>query len=312
MMGYLHPSYADSLREYGTPRELPRSSGWILERQIPGFPYHDAIGCYPLFSCCEWSRLHEDIDVLGGELVSLAVVTDPFGDFQTNELRRCFPDKMFLYKEHFVVDLVKSWQSEVSSHHRRNVVRSLREVAVQLCDPLTPALPDWIRLYDILIRRHEITGISAFSNKSFERLFQVPGLVGLRAVRNSETVGMILWILQGETAYYHLGAYNDEGYRSGASFALFWSALEFFASQGFRWVNLGAGAGIKEEPGDGLARFKQGWANTTRPVYFCGKIFDHKTYIELATARGVLASEYFPLYRAGEFAATIRRAVGTA
>jgi hypothetical protein len=41
--GYLRPGYAESL-EFGTPRELPRCGGWVLERQIPGFPDQDAMG----------------------------------------------------------------------------------------------------------------------------------------------------------------------------------------------------------------------------------------------------------------------------
>ncbi len=43
--GYLHPGYAESLAEFGTPRLLPRSEGWALEREAPGFPFRDAMGC---------------------------------------------------------------------------------------------------------------------------------------------------------------------------------------------------------------------------------------------------------------------------
>ena len=34
--GYLHPNYAQSLAEFGKPRELTNCGGWILEREIPG------------------------------------------------------------------------------------------------------------------------------------------------------------------------------------------------------------------------------------------------------------------------------------
>ena len=81
MTGYLHADYARSLAEFGTPRELPRSGGWILERKIPGFNAYDAMGCYPLFCCKDWSRLQGDIAELQSELVSLSLVPDPFGDF---------------------------------------------------------------------------------------------------------------------------------------------------------------------------------------------------------------------------------------
>ena len=49
--GYLHPTYARSLSEFGAPRHLPHSGAWILERRIPGSPYSDAMGCYPILAC---------------------------------------------------------------------------------------------------------------------------------------------------------------------------------------------------------------------------------------------------------------------
>ena len=77
MVGYLHPGYPKSFVEFGNPRKLSHSGGWIIERQIPGVPYKDAMGCYPLFICDDWSRLYSDLDEISNELVSLVVVTDP-------------------------------------------------------------------------------------------------------------------------------------------------------------------------------------------------------------------------------------------
>ena len=82
MKGYLSPQYAESLREFGLPRLLPRSGGWILQRSIPGFAECDAMGCYPLSSCCDWSHLPEDLAELENEVVCLGVVPDPFDDFR--------------------------------------------------------------------------------------------------------------------------------------------------------------------------------------------------------------------------------------
>ena len=59
--GYLHPLYAASFAEFGTPSELPECGGWILERKILGFPYRDAMGCYPLLACKDWAHLSEDV-----------------------------------------------------------------------------------------------------------------------------------------------------------------------------------------------------------------------------------------------------------
>lgn len=40
--GYMHPSYARSHEAFGTPRELPRCKGRVIERAIPGFAGSDA------------------------------------------------------------------------------------------------------------------------------------------------------------------------------------------------------------------------------------------------------------------------------
>jgi hypothetical protein len=53
----------------------------------------------------------------------------------------------------------------------------------------------------------------------------------------------------------------------------------------------------------GLTRFKRGWATGTRPVYFCGRIFQRERYEQLARQGGAPVSGYFPAYRHGEFAA---------
>ena len=70
MSGYAHPAYAWSLQEFGCPRELPRCGGWVLERQVPGTSERDATGCYPLFACADWGRLREDLDAIGGSLLT--------------------------------------------------------------------------------------------------------------------------------------------------------------------------------------------------------------------------------------------------
>ncbi len=55
--GYLHRAYAEALAGYGRPRELPRSRGWILQRRIAAWAESDAMWCYPLFCCRDWSGL---------------------------------------------------------------------------------------------------------------------------------------------------------------------------------------------------------------------------------------------------------------
>ena len=301
MTGYKHPSYAKSFMEFGTPRELPRSKGWILERQIPGFTYRDAMGCYPLFACQDWSQLYADLEDIGNELVSLSLVTDPFGEYDEAYLEQCFKDIVIPFKEHFIVDLSYPVHTFVSRHHRRYAKKALSVVSVERCNDPAQFVNEWVDLYATLINRHNIKGILAFSGMSFAKQLSVPGMVMFRAVHEKDTIGILLWYIQGEVGYYHLGAYTTLGYELRASFALFGFAIDYFAANGLKWLNLGAGAGIEGGGSDGLSRFKRGWSTGTRAAYFCGRIFDHHKYTEIMKVKGLTDSDYFPAYRKGEF-----------
>jgi len=302
LTGYRHPAYADALSEYGQPVFLPQCGGSALERQIPGHAAVDAMGCYPLFACQDWSALHSDLETLDREWVTLALVTDPFGDFSAKCLETCFPDVTIPFKQHYVVDLSRPARDFVIDHHARNARKALKRVTVEVSqDPLV-LLEDWLSLYDVLVRRHQIRGLSAFSRQSFASQLQVPGTVAFRASAEGATVGMLLWYLMGNVAYYHLGAYSQVGYDLGASFALFSYAIAHFAELGVGWLNLGAGAGIHGTEDDGLSRFKKGWSNGVRTAFFCGRVFDPARYKDIVSRKtGLPKADYFPAYRHGEF-----------
>ena len=302
MSGYTHPAYAASLAEFGKPCPLPRSGAWVLERAIPSSPYSDAMGCYPLFACQDWSQLHLDLDEIQGDLVSLAIVADPFGEHDPAYLRKCFPDLVVPFKEHMVVDLSLLPDSFVDAHHRRNARKALERLEVELCADATLFADEWTSLYANLVERHHIRGLPAFSATSFRAQLAVPGMVMFRATDGDETVGITLWYVDRGVAYYHLGAYSEAGYKLRASFALFWRVIENFSSQGLQWLNLGAGAGLSTTgTEDGLSRFKRGWSNGARIAYFCGRIFNQQRYDEIMMKQQVIATDYFPAYRKGEF-----------
>ncbi|HEY5883439.1 MAG TPA: GNAT family N-acetyltransferase [Pyrinomonadaceae bacterium] len=301
LTGYLHPAYAESLAEFGVPYELPGSRGWILKRQIPGCNKQDAIGSYPLFHCQDWSKLRADLNELSDELVSLSLVTFPFGSYDLAYLQSCFPDVLFPFKEHFVTDLSQPTEDLVHPHHQRNARRALRELNIETCENPSMFLDDWNALYQLLVHRHRITGISVFSEKSFRRQFEVPGFKAFRASRDGLTVGMLLWYLHGNVASYHLGAYSERGYELKASFGLFSRAVDYFKQSGLQWLHLGSAAGIGPVSESGLSRFKSGWATGSLTAYFCGRIFDQARYDELTrVTKLVEPTQYFPAYRAGE------------
>jgi hypothetical protein len=295
--GYQHARYAASLSEFGAPRYLAKSGGWVLVRQISGTQYNDAMGCYPLFACDDWSKLSLDFDVLRNECVALSLVADPFGCYHVSDLRRCFTDRFFPFKEHFVVDLRSPLRGSVSKHHSYYAKRALRSLVIDRSDTPAQFLDVWTELYQCLIIRHRLTGVRAFSRQAFADQLSVPGIVMLRAIHNGETVSAHLWYIHQEVVHSHLAASSERGYELMASYALYWYALETFASSA-RWLNLGAGSGRESDP---LTRFKRGWATSTRSAFFCGRIFDRKKYNDVLLARQVAPSNYFPAYRRGEF-----------
>jgi hypothetical protein len=297
--GYGHPSYAASLAELGTPRRLPGSGGWVLARCIPRADARDGMGCYPLFVCEDWRALEADLDAID-DLVSLSLVTDPFGNYDETVLKRSFRDVVVPFKAHFVTDLRRPFSDIVSRHHRYYARKALDRVVVERCDAPENYLDDWVGLYAELAARHTLRGITAFSRAAFARQLRVPGLVMFRAVCDGTTVGAHLWYRHGDVAQSHLAAVNARGYEVMASYALHAHAMEALASE-VSWLNLGSGAGLVASAGDGLAKFKRGWATGTRQAYFCGRILDRTRYEALAAPHREQAGSYFPAYRFGEF-----------
>ena len=297
--GYRHPAYATSLSEFGRPRSLIQSGGWVLERDIPGTDARDAMGCYPIFSCRDWSLLDQDLNDLDDELVSLVLVADPFGSYTREILSRTFRDLVVPFKEHFIADLQHPTNSFVSKHHHYYARKALATVKVEVCPDPVRMLDEWSKLYDNLVTRHQLSGIKAFSRAAFAKQLNVPGMIMLRALHEGETVGAHLWYVQGDVAFSHLAAANASGYKLMSAYALCWSAIDHFAGK-VRWIDWGAGAGLNATGPEGLTRYKKGWANAIRPVYLCGRIFNNARYAELSRANGLAGDNYFPRYREGE------------
>jgi hypothetical protein len=300
LTGYNHSQYVESLIEFGKPRELPRCGGWILERQIPGTSCKDAMGCYPLFFCQDWAKLHVDLEELNGELVSLSLVTDPFAEIEPVALRRCFKDIVIPFKEHFIADLRRPLNEIVGKRHRKNARRALNKLQVKVCEDPMQFIDEWVTLYSSLIERHDISGIPAFSTWAFTKQLSIPGTIMLRATYQGEPVGAQIYFVQGDVAHCHLAAASQIGYELGAIYALDLYSMEYFSKKA-HWLNLGGAAGIKNGGRDGLSLYKRSWSTETRITYFCGCIFNQEKYTQIMKAKAKTETDYFPAYRRGEF-----------
>jgi hypothetical protein len=291
--GYRDAAYVASLSEFGTPRALPCSGGWLLERAVPGASRLDLMGPYPVFTCADWPALPEDVERVE-DAVSVVLVADALAEVDAGVLRAAFPDRVVPFKRHHVCHLERP--RSLPAHHRRHVRRASAAVEVDVCARPAEHLADWTRLYGALADRHRLTGIRAFSRTAFARQLAAPGLLAVRAVRDEQTIGMALWFQDGPDAWYHLAAYSPAGYAVSASYGLFAVALDVLRDRGVLRVDLGGSAGASSRE-DGLTRFKRGWADDERVAHLCGRILDHRAYERLSGRR---EGEWFPAYRSSD------------
>lgn len=295
LTGYRHPLYPSSLAEFGEPRRLPYSGGWLLERLVPGGPEHDAMGCYPIFSAHNWEGLARDLEVLSLGLVSVSLVADPFGEYLPSQLSACF-DPVVPFKEHYIVDFSKPLS--VSKHHAYYAKKATAAALIEVGPPPPGFAAQWSDLYEAISRRHGLRGIKAFSRKAFELQLSIPGMVVFRAIENGLLVGAHLWYEHRDVAYSHLAASNERGYKISCSYAIHSAAIEYFRSR-VKYVDLGAGAGLTSCR-NGLSYFKEGWTNQFRTAYFCGRILNPERYNALTQKFQKQGAKYFPAYRSGE------------
>jgi hypothetical protein len=288
----IHPynseAYARAFEGLAHPVALPGLGTWALQRPIPGSARHDAAGCYPLSVLPDPGRAASDFDLLRERgLVSLVLVADAFFSAPPEALRQCF-DLVRPFKSHYVHDYARPF--EYGRHHRYETKRARAACEVAAAE-LARHLPEWEALYRGLCQRHGISGLQAFSARYFERLAALPGLRSLAAWHEGELLGMHLFVVHEGVAYSHLAAFSARGYELRASYALNDAAIEHFRGQ--RSIDFGGGAA--DDPADGLAVFKRGFANRTQAFHLCGKVLDPQPYAELCA--GVAPSGYFPAYR---------------
>ncbi len=297
--GYASRAYAESLSEFGEIINLPRSGTYLLKRNIPGSNLSDAMGSYPLFFCEDWSRLGEDLTNLPPDIISVALVADPFGPYTQSELEACF-DVVNPFKSHYVIDLTRPVGEIGTRRHRKQARAAFKKMEVSVCEEPAKFVDDWTVLYQTLLQRHDIRGIRAFSKKAFEQQLSLPGMIVHRALFEGQVIGAQLFFQHGDVVHCHLGAVSELGYKLGAFYAMDQFSFEYFSGKA-AMLDIGGGAGLVGTEKDGLSRYKKGWSSRTHPVYFCGRITNPEKYAELVSEYGQEQSRYFPAYRAGEF-----------
>jgi len=163
--------------------------------------------------------------------------------------------------------------------------------------PARAGADEWVGLYRVLVRHHGVEGRANLPDTALREQLDVPGAILFRADADGELAGMVLWMRSDDRVYYHLGAYNEIGYRTRAAYALFDVSLREFRGHADH-AALGSGAGVDVPDGDdGLVRFKRGWGTIERPAFLGGRVLDPDAYGRLSP-RGEISTAYFPAYRA--------------
>jgi hypothetical protein len=295
---YAADDYARALAEgTGTALEAMEWGGFVLAREISPLRavelggLRDAIGVYPLTPIREQADLKAGLAGLAEEgLVSVVLVPDPLASPEQGRLAAAF-DFCRPFKTHRLVDRAAGTYAP-SKHHRAEIRRAQRRCRVEFIR-LTDHLPAWTELYDGLVERHAISGVAAFREAYFASLSREPRMTTLAAYVGDEISAMTIWFEHAGVAYNHLGASNALGYANGANYALYDAAIAHFSQAAI--LNLGAGAGSRDDPSDGLAVFKRGFANAEVSALLCGAVLDEARYAALA--RDLPSTGYFPSYR---------------
>jgi len=295
-MRIMHPystsAYARSLFHVGRVVPVEEWGCNVIARTVPAGG-EDIVGCYPI------ATLSKDADLSGGlerlraaGFVSATLTLDDFHRPALEALSHAF-DVVRPFKTHYV-HRGASGNYKPAKDHRYKINRANRRVvakAIRLVDHLDA----WTSLYDALIDMRRMTGVHAFPHASFAMLADMAGVQAIGGFVGEELVSCNLWVIHERRAHSHLVASNELGYTERAAYAVSDASARYFADAEI--VNFGGGAGLGDEPGDGLAQFKRGFSNTTARSYICGAILDRRTYEKLTQQRGISGDAYFPAYR---------------
>jgi hypothetical protein len=283
------PEYAAAFMSPWEPIQVPAWGSFVLSQLIPGTNARDAVGCYPLASFAPGADIATGLEYLKDiGLVSVVAVPDPLSSPPLDDLR-CHFTLCRPYKVHYCIDRSRPPRRPSATH------RSTLHKSLGLCDVtverLGQRLDCWCNLYNDLVRRHRICGISSFSRWFFVKIADNPAFTTFVARYLGKVVSMSIWARSANVSYYFLNASNSLGYKVSAAYATMAYAIDHFKD--VRWLHLGGGGGHVGR--DGLSYFKRGFANADLMALLCGAVLDARAYAELSNAQP--SNAWFPAYR---------------
>ena len=295
--GYFARAYRDSFRPFGPVQTLPASGLHLLHRALPD-GRHDLAGLYPYSCATNWAALPGDIaDLRGSGAVAVSMVTDPFAEDPAQQATKDW-QLQTPFKTHFIVDLAQDWRAGRSRNTRYYATRglALQDMKVR-DDPAAFAKPFWA-LYAAAAERLDMGALQRMSPQIIADHLTLAGAFLVTAHAGDRLTGAMITVQNGDTAYLHLMGMVPDAVKLHTSYALFHTALAHLEGLGCRYVSLGGAAGPRDDPEDGLYKFKKRWATETRRTWLVGAVLDAEAYDALNTQSGMPETGYFPAYRA--------------
>lgn len=258
---YCTASYLRACEEAAVQQlRVPEWGSYVLVREGQA-GVRQATGIRPLGPLDPGCEVGAGLDRLrDAGIASVALVTDPMWSPDPDALREAF-DACRPFRENYLVD--REAEVHVGKRHRNRINRARRagrvgEVA------LAEHLDRWLALYGENVENRQIR--QPFGRAYFERLAEMSSLRTIAVLVGEEIVTMTLWLEHEDTLYFHESASSVTGNRVSAGYAAFTHAIE---SAGARYVLLGGSAALRDDPLDGVAMFKRGFANGSATSYLC-------------------------------------------
>lgn len=262
---YCSEAYSRALDEANASTlAVPDWGTHVLVREGPGGK-RMAVGARPFASLDPGCDLEAGLDHLRqAGVTSVSLVTDPLWGAERAELARAF-DVCRRFKEIYLVDTAS--EPRISKRHR-NRIKNARKAAEVREISLAEHLERWFALYSRNVANRKIP--QPFTNAHFEHISRLPGLRTVAVLIDGEIATITMWLPYQDTLYFHDAASSEAGHATEASYVAFAHVVEHFDD--CRYIFLGGAADFFDDPLDGLARFKRGFANGSNTSYLCSSI----------------------------------------
>lgn len=285
-------AYAATLRHLGIPFAVDGWAGQLLRCAIPGAPdTFDAVGAWPYCSPPADDQLAQLYNALqAAEVVTFRAFFRPDAPLVMAHWRAAGFTPVLL-KEHFVFDPTLDWPAH-SPKTRYNIRRGRRLWCVE---PI--ALTDHYRTiaayHEQLVQSRQFSTLAALPPAHFATLAALPNVHVLGALDKEGLGAALITVHDATSVHFHVIVGAVRAYQRCAFYALYQAAIERWAAS--RPIYLG---GAPSSPnGQGIAQFKQRFANRRAPVYMMQAVLDTDRCQRLVAVCQGPPSRWFPPYR---------------